>query len=348
MEKLRVIQWTTGKVGRLSLRGIMDDPRLELVGVYAYSDGKVGVDAGQLCGRPDCGVTATNDIDALVSLGADTVIYTPFMADLDHAIRLLETGHDLVSTNLFLNLGGLQSGIRPKLEEACARGQSSLYITGISPGWINYITAAMTGVCRQVDSVSIVETADCSVYESAETWLAMGMSLPRATDEVIETAKAWLVSFYDVVQRIAEALELTLDDVDFFSEFATTSRTVDLGWFCMEKDTIGAVRAGWNGRVDGRPVVRMEVNWYLTRDLNEGWAFNDNQYELTIEGESGIRSSIRFVPPQTWDNHDWDTMTAMPAVNAILNVKAARPGMLTLQDAGLPCAPVGRWLGQHW
>ena len=38
MEKVRVIQWTTGKVGRLALRGILDDPRLELVGVFAWSD----------------------------------------------------------------------------------------------------------------------------------------------------------------------------------------------------------------------------------------------------------------------------------------------------------------------
>ena len=32
MQKLRVIQWTTGKVGKMSLRAILDDPRLELVG----------------------------------------------------------------------------------------------------------------------------------------------------------------------------------------------------------------------------------------------------------------------------------------------------------------------------
>ena len=48
-KKLRVIQWTTGKVGKLSLRGILDDPRLELVGVYAYSADKAGSDAGALC-----------------------------------------------------------------------------------------------------------------------------------------------------------------------------------------------------------------------------------------------------------------------------------------------------------
>ncbi|MGH3644345.1 MAG: hypothetical protein ACRDUX_35605, partial [Mycobacterium sp.] len=134
MNKLRVIQWTTGKVGKLSLRGILDDPRLELVGVYAYSEGKAGADAGPLCGRPDTGVLATTDVDALIALDADTVFYNPFMADVDHAVRLLESGLDVISTNLFLNVGGIQGETKEKLAAACQRGASSLYISGINPG----------------------------------------------------------------------------------------------------------------------------------------------------------------------------------------------------------------------
>jgi len=134
MAKVRVIQWTTGKVGKLTLRGILDDPRLELAGVYAYSNDKTGMDAGTLCGRPKCGVSATNAIDALLALGADTVIYTPFMAELSHLIRLLENGLDVISSNLLLNLGGVQGEVKQQLEAACRRGKSSLYITGISPG----------------------------------------------------------------------------------------------------------------------------------------------------------------------------------------------------------------------
>ena len=48
MKKLRVIQWNTGKVGKLATRAILDDPRLQLVGVYAHSPDKVGQDAGAL------------------------------------------------------------------------------------------------------------------------------------------------------------------------------------------------------------------------------------------------------------------------------------------------------------
>jgi hypothetical protein len=345
MSKFRVIQWTTGKVGKLALRGILDDPRLQLAGVYAYSDDKAGKDAGPLCGRPDCGVKASRDIDALLALKADTVIYTPFMADVSHVVKLLESGLDVISTNLFLNVGGVQGEIRAQLEAACMRGDSSLYISGVNPGWINAMSTAMTAVCRSVESVSITECADCSVYESKETWLAMGMSLPAATPQVIETAKAWMRSFYDAVERMALALGLKLDDLEFFIEFATASQKVDLGWFCMEKDTNAAVRAGWNGKFKGKTVVRIELVWFLTRLLNQGWKFDDDQYHVVVKGEPELNVRIRFIPPNHWGNHDWDTMTAMPAVNAIFNVKAARAGVLGLMDMGLPCAPVGAWLG---
>src|SRR5688572_2456669 len=178
MEKLRVIQWTTGKVGKLALRGVLDDPRLELAGVYAYGGDKVGKDAGELCGRPATGITATSDIAELIATGADSVLYTPFMADLDHVVRLLESGLDVVSTNLFSNLGGVRGEVAAALEAACARGGSSLYITGVNPGWVNNLAAALTGVCRDVQLVSIAESANCATYESAETWLSLGFSLP--------------------------------------------------------------------------------------------------------------------------------------------------------------------------
>src|SRR4051812_1882151 len=151
MEKLKIVQWTTGKVGKMALRAIFDDPRLELAGVFAHSPDKVGIDAGAICGRPDCGIAATDDVEALVALAPDTVIYTPFMADLDHLARLLESGSDVVSTNLLSNLGGIEGEVRARLDAACARGGSSLYITGINPGWLDTLAATVTSICRRVD-----------------------------------------------------------------------------------------------------------------------------------------------------------------------------------------------------
>ena len=59
----RVVQWTTGNVGRRALRAIAANPQLELVGCYAWSADKVGRDAGELAGIEKIGVPATNDVE---------------------------------------------------------------------------------------------------------------------------------------------------------------------------------------------------------------------------------------------------------------------------------------------
>ena len=62
----RVIQWATGEVGKLTLREIIRNPELELVGVYVYSEAKDGKDAGDIVGLEPVGVTATRDRDAIL------------------------------------------------------------------------------------------------------------------------------------------------------------------------------------------------------------------------------------------------------------------------------------------
>ena len=276
-------------------------------------------------------------------LGADIIIYTPFMAELEHAVKLLESGANVISSNLFSNVGGIRGDVEAKLQAACERGNSSLFVSGVNPGWINSTIASLAAVCSRVEAVSIAESADCSTYESAETWQAMGMGATEASDKVKALAKDWLVSFRDAVERVAEALSITLDDMEFSVEFATAAEKVDLGWYCMEKDTIAAVRGGWDGMLNGRAVVTIRVTWYLTRHLNEGWELDDDHYHLVIEGNPGIDTRIRFIAPKHWSNNDWDTLTAMPVVNAAFNVHAAPAGILGLKDAGLVCPPAGLW-----
>ena len=83
---LRVVQWNTGIVGTAGVRAIAEHPRLELVGCYAWSEDKVGHDAGELAGTVKLGVEATRDVDALLALSPDCVLYTPLFPDVDHLV----------------------------------------------------------------------------------------------------------------------------------------------------------------------------------------------------------------------------------------------------------------------
>ncbi|MFD1957964.1 hypothetical protein ACFSHP_00305 [Novosphingobium panipatense] len=91
----------------------------------------------------------------------------------------------------------------------------------------------------------------------------------------------------------------------------------------MDKGTNAALRGGWRGKVGGQTVVILTVVWYLTRNLAEGWEIDDDQYHLVVQGEPSIDTRMRLIPEPHWKNHDWDIMTALPAVSAVPQIKAS-------------------------
>jgi hypothetical protein len=111
----------------------------------------------------------------------------------------------------------------------------------------------------------------------------------------------------------------------------------------MEKGTNAAMRAGWSGKVGGRPVVKITLTWYLTKKLDPAWDIVEDEYEMVVKGDPGVHCRIGFKPPEYWGNDEWNLATALPAVNVISEVKQARPGILGLRDVGLPYAPAGLW-----
>src|SRR5262245_60863500 len=127
----RVVQWTTGNVGRQSVQAVVAHPDLELVGCYAYSPDKVGRDVGDLCGIAPVGVAATNDVDALLALKPDCVVYNPMWMDVEEMARILEAGVNIVSTAAFITGHSLGDGRRRRLADACERGRASVFGSGI-------------------------------------------------------------------------------------------------------------------------------------------------------------------------------------------------------------------------
>src|SRR2546425_8708569 len=136
----RVIQWSTGNVGRFALRCVIGHPELELVGVWVSSAVKAGKDAGELCGVGPVGVHATTDAEALLRLDADCVCYTatadlrPFEA-VEDICRILASGKNggsssivpLVHPRSFFPEG------RDKLEDAGRKGGTAFLTSGDEP-----------------------------------------------------------------------------------------------------------------------------------------------------------------------------------------------------------------------
>ena len=159
----RVIQWATGNVGRAAIEGVRNHPDLELVGAYVYSDEKAGRDAGELAGLEPLGVEATNDINTVLGLDADCVVYAPMLANPTDVVRLLASGKNVVTPVGWVY--PFRSHDLTAVEAACKEGQATLHGTGINPGGITeQLPLVLSAFCTNIKHVRAEEFSDIRTY----------------------------------------------------------------------------------------------------------------------------------------------------------------------------------------
>ncbi|TNF35620.1 MAG: diacylglycerol kinase, partial [Gammaproteobacteria bacterium] len=141
-----VVTWGTGNVGKYAIRAVLNHPELELVGHIVSSEAKAGQDAAALAGLDSpSGVIASTDIDAVLALKPDCVVYTAhsetrLMEAAEDQARCLRAGINVVASSLFM----LQYPDNPDvafiaepIKQACEQGHATCFNNGIDPGFAN-------------------------------------------------------------------------------------------------------------------------------------------------------------------------------------------------------------------
>ncbi len=261
---LRVIQWTTGNIGRRSLHAIIGRDDMELVGVYAHGADKVGVDAAELSGWPEpTGVTATNDIDALLALKPDACCYNPLWPNIDELTRLLESGVNVCSSAAWITGGKQSPEDLERIRKACEKGNSTIFGSGAHPGMTNLVGMVLSGSCERVDEIRITESVDCSTYESAGTQTAMGFSQDPDTPGLAESVRRESEVFAESAAMMADAIGARLDKMTFDVTFTPATGDTDLGFMQIPKGTVAGVYGYHRGWVGDRNVVSVGFNWIM-------------------------------------------------------------------------------------
>lgn len=329
---IRVVQWATGNIGTRALREVVRDPRLELVGVLVYDATKAGTDAGPLCGEAPTGVRATADRDEIHALGADCVLYMPRVVDVDDLVRFLDAGTDVVTTCVELFDGGraLPEADRRRVEDACARGGTSVFATGSSPGFITHmLPITLLSLQRHVDLVEIFEYANMSRRDSPHMLfeqIGFGAPMPDAP------APPRPVRTPPAVAAVADAMGKPADSWTFVSEAAAATHDTPVLAGGIAAGTVGARRMVYAGQRAGTDVVRITYCWYLTTDLDPAWAVGDTGWRVRVHGDAPLDVAMPFPVPID-DLADFTpAYTANIPVNAVPAVRAARPGILDVTD----------------
>lgn len=346
---LRVLQWATGSIGSHAIPAILEDPRLELVGARVYSESKDGRDVGAVLGLEPIGVRASRDVDALLGLGADCVLYAPLLADVSEMCRLLEAGLNVVTPTGWVYLK--EGPERDRIEAACARGGSSFHGTGIHPGFGgDRLPLLLTALSRRVERIRVVEVCNLSVMsESPEMvmgQLGFGLSAEEARRSPPPLLDVMSRIFFQSMDLLAAALGFELDGYRKRFEFATTPRDLEVSAGTIRAGHVAGQHYEYLGLVGDAVAIEFQTYWRMCHDLEPDWPYDAVlEYLVEVDGDPPLR--CRFGPVSEDGSTEFGLLaTAMSCVNALVPVCEAAPGIRTVLDLP-PVRASGRFVPQR-
>ncbi|MCX2978413.1 dihydrodipicolinate reductase [Candidatus Marimicrobium litorale] len=339
---INVIQWATGGVGRAAIEGILAHPGLALVGCWVHSEDKAGRDVGDICGLSPIGVKATNDIDTLLAMDADCVLYSPVMPDSALVARILASGKNVVTP-----LNWFYPGKRKveDLETACQQGNSTLHGTGIHPGGITERFPLMvSALSSAITHVRAEEFSDIRTY-NAPAVVSDIMLFGKTPEEAASSPMVNLLGggFGQSMDMVAAEMGFKVDgDIKAGHEVAVATAPIDSPIGVIKPGLVAAQRFTWQHTVASEPVITVRVNWFMGEEnLEPAWNFGPEGERFEVEVSGDPSSHVVF--------HGWHpesvaaglirnpgiVATANHCVSAIPYVCEAGPGIKTYLDLPL-------------
>ena len=347
----RVVVWGTGFVGKLVIAEIVRHPGFELVGVGVSNPDKVGRDVGEICGLDPVGVTATDDVEALVALRPDALVhYGPTAAYPDDNIRVigafLRAGIDVCSTAMTPWVWPAMAQNPPHwldpIVEACEAGASSCFTTGIDPGFANDLfPMTLMGLCGEVKLVRALEILDYVNYEG-DYENEMGIGRPPEYRAMLEHPDILVMAWGATVPMMAHAVGIELDKITTTWDKWVTDATITTAKGAIEPGQVAAINFTINGIYQGETRIQLEHVNRVGPDAAPDWprGSQDDVYRVEIEGSPSITQETAF---RFTDGSGRDAATAgclatgLRALNAVPAVNDLPPGWVTALD--LPLIP---------
>jgi 2,4-diaminopentanoate dehydrogenase len=346
---LRVVVWGTGNVGMPAIRAVVANPRLELVGVIVSSAAKNGRDAGVLAGLGPIGVFASSDIETVLATTPDTVVYTasgdfrPVEAITD-VMRCLSAGCNVVTPSIYplYHPPSAPPELIRYIEGACQQGGATVFVSGIDPGWaLDLLPLMLSGVAGSIDEIRMQEIFNYASYHAPDAvrdLVGFGTPLDRTPPMLEEMALQTV--WGAMVRLVADALDVTLDEVTTWTDRLPLAETVEVpGMGTFDAGTQGAMRFEVRGMVNGKARIVVEHVTRIIDDIAPIWPVappgRQGAHRVIISGQPSIEVTICADDGSGNSAEGGNATAAGRLVHAIPAVVAAAPGIVTTLDLPL-------------
>jgi hypothetical protein len=120
-------------------------------------------------------------------------------------------------------------------------------------------------------------------------------------------------------------------------DFAHATKDLDIPGRPVASGTVAGLDIRWIGVSGGADVIEAHIRWTVTAELDPAWEVA-MAYLIEIRGHPQVNLRVEVLPQDMTSMSLEDMLaigsviTAMPVVNAIPAVIAARPGIVTYAD----------------
>ncbi|MFW3895167.1 hypothetical protein [Pseudomonas bharatica] len=333
----KVVQWATGKLGRESLRQIIDHPDLQLAGVFVYSGDKAGQDAGALCGRPDTGIKATDDMAAILELDADFVLHMPMLESTtdvsdDQVLALLGAGKNVISVRGYYWPRWRGAAYEQRFIQACEQGGSTLHGNGICPGFVfDRMGPTLSSFCTQVQGVDFIEYFDLRMRPAHTIYDVIGLGHPPGTITVDHQTPRTLTTLYsEMYHLMAEHWATQVESISLDLQWIPATHDIHLKAGLIAEGTSKATVWTWTILMTNGLRVTQKSHWYV--EPVPGWDTR-NVWIVDIDGQPRLRAEmpLEAIGADALTDRGYDPngkAIAALCINAIPEVAAAPTGIL--------------------
>lgn len=336
-KKYRVIQWATGTVGKTALKHFIENPVIELAGVYVTNPEKVGKDAGELVDLPATGVIATNDVEKIIALKADCVLFSPQRQDVDMVCRLLRSGKNVVSpAGPFLPNEWFAEAFE-KIDAACRESGTSYHGCGIHPGFSgDILPLTLTRLMNRIDRIEVIEVID--KLRNPMIYVEV-MGFGRDPAELLAKPSRSPEAprhFQQSMNTVAEGLGKKIEKVTTRLEVSAATEDIPYPNGVIKKGTVAGQHYEWTGWCEGAPLIVYHFYWTMGDKVEPQWDNGDSCYRVVIHGdpplELRLMGGVEADGRRPFHGLPWTGLLGATAVTAVCD---AAPGVLTHIDLGV-------------
>jgi len=339
---LRVLVCYTGGVGSQAVRLLLDHPDHQLVGVLVHSSDKAGRDVGDLVGRPTVGITATRDVDELVAMRADCVLWHGAAWEPDIVAAFLRAGSNVYTGTAIFEVPLAEDEL---LMAACREGRSSLVSGGNIPGLISDVLPLfLSGYSGRVKKIRATQRNHVADYPSAQQlsmYLSIGTPIEQARQSSI-VDDVWLRAQRDSARLVAAGLGIDYGDTVITEKehaLAHSDLVLQASGLNVSAGAVAGIRWTFSSHaVDGHPFLEVINEQTAALGLGPGWRqdIDDPNWRINIEGTPSIECQLSLGLDGDAETDPSTALNAARGVNFIPQLVAAEPGWTSVLTIPAP------------